>query len=225
MTTKRTLNTCILEKIVIKDEESKRARPQGHAQVPLMIKSVKFKIDWRCFVAGELFDFNEGVNLLVGDQGSGKSSLLTMFSWAIQENKELDKVASIHANRVELRMFDFERDNPRTRGYLKFAADVAMRYQSHGNCVLAVLGVMGEECERKKAFILDEPDMALSVRSIYKLIDIFRNTKHQVIAAVHNPLLIQAFPQVLSLEHRKWMPSGEFIESQKAERESCKTKP
>jgi predicted ATPase len=37
----------------------------------------------------------------------------------------------------------------------------------------------------------------------------------QVIATAHNPIVIAGFPEVYSLEHRRWMSSREFIESQK----------
>jgi predicted ATPase len=179
-----------------------------------MIKSIRFKADWRCFKEGDYFEFEPGVNLLVGDQGTGKSSILTLFRWATNQENELKRVADLQCEGlVELRIFDFERDNPRTRGYVKFAADVYMRYQSHGNCVLALLDVLEEQDDTRKCFILDEPDMALSIRSINKVVAKLQASKHQIIAAAHNPFLIRAFPQVLSVEHKHWMPSEEFIAS------------
>ena len=179
-----------------------------------MIKSMKFKVDWRCFKAGETFLFRPGVNLLVGDQGTGKSSLLTLFRWGLENNKEANRIVSVCADKSEFFMFDFEQDNPRTHHFIEFTTDALMRYVSHGNCVLALLNVLGKKCDAKKSFIMDEPDMALSVRSILKLVGILQATQHQVIAAVHNPFLIRAFPKVLSLEHKKWMLSKEFLDSQ-----------
>jgi len=179
-----------------------------------MIKSIRFKKDWRCFKEGDLFEFNPGVNLLVGDQGTGKSSLLSLFRTSLYNESDFRKLVDLKCDgTVELRLFDFERDNPRTRGYVKFAADVYMRYQSHGNCVLALFDVLDEQADTKKCFILDEPDMALSIRSINKITAKLRATNHQVIAAVHNPFLIHAFQQVLSVEHKRWMTSEEFIAS------------
>jgi predicted ATPase len=184
-----------------------------------MIESLQLKEDWRCFQKDELFEFRPGVNLLVGDQGSGKSSILTFFQWAISNleshKKTLEQLANIKCQSVELRFFDFEKQNPRTKSRIDHIADVALRWTSHGAAVLAIIDVLKEPSEKAKVFIMDEPDMALSVRSIHKIIITLQQTKHQVIAAVHNPFLIQAFPEVLSMEHRRWMPSEEFLESQK----------
>jgi predicted ATPase len=189
-----------------------------------MIKSVEFKVDWRTFKAGDRFEFTPGINLLVGDQGAGKSSLITLFKWALNDNKEFERIAHISVEgKIQLRLFDFEADNPRTRSYCQHAADVYMRFQAHGNCVLAILDVLGEEIDTVKAFVLDEPDMALSIRSINKLVGILKSTKHQVISSAHNPLLIQSFDNVLSIEHKKWMKSKEFIESQMTDGEEAQT--
>lgn len=59
--------------------------------------------------------------------------------------------------------------------------------------------------------------MALSVRSILALNDRFTQwalNGNQVIAAVHNPLVIEHSPVVLSLEHREWMSGADFIKTQ-----------
>lgn len=64
---------------------------------------------------------------------------------------------------------------------------------------------------------MDEPDMALSIRSIAKLVGKLRQAVQnncQVIAAVHNPLLINSFDEVFSVEHRRWMKSSQFVELQ-----------
>lgn len=60
--------------------------------------------------------------------------------------------------------------------------------------------------------------MALSPRSLYDLIhDLQTNVEKdsQVLLAVHNPEIIRAFPEVLSLEHGQWMSSEEFLDLQR----------
>jgi len=176
-----------------------------------MIRSISFEKDWRCFKPGDAFDFDPHVTLVVGDQGTGKSSMLSIFKDRIGKLGQYKDIATISATPTQVRIFDFERDNPRTKGHIEYFADVAMRFESHGNSILAILGLLEDRSKEQMTFILDEPDMALSIRSINKLVRILQDTHHQVIAAVHNPRLISAFPRVLSVEHRCWMSSDEFI--------------
>jgi predicted ATP-dependent endonuclease of OLD family len=44
-----------------------------------MLKSITFKQNFRCFKKGQSFQF-EALTLLVGDQGSGKSSILQLLA-------------------------------------------------------------------------------------------------------------------------------------------------
>ena len=62
--------------------------------------------------------------------------------------------------------------------------------------------------------LLDEPDMALSPRSAYALagaLDEAGKRGHQIIGAVHNPILIASQSEVFSLEHKRWMSSAKFL--------------
>ena len=67
---------------------------------------------------------------------------------------------------------------------------------------------------------MDEPDMALSIRSVNKLVKLFKlliRKQNHIICSVHNPILINGFNEVLSLEHKKWMLGSEFINSHNIE--------
>ncbi len=70
------------------------------------------------------------------------------------------------------------------------------------------------EAQGRTLLLLDEPDMALSIRSVHRLAALLQRAAddgHQVIAAVHNPIVIASQPRVLSLEDRTWMSSERFI--------------
>lgn len=175
-----------------------------------MLKSIKFKKDWRCFKAGDEFTFRP-LTLLVGDQGCGKSTILSLLSKAGE--RQTGEVIAVNADRIETRAFDYEKNNPRMSSYVSTILDVATRFNSHGEFVRALNDTMKEQ--KGVCWILDEPDSALSIRSAVALanaikIAVFQN-KCQVIASIHSPIVIQAFPEVYSLEHRAWMTSPDFI--------------
>lgn len=198
-----------------------------------MLATITFTEDWRCFKVGEAFAFSPGVNLLVGDQGSGKSSLMSAIRNGAIKLKRHDfdyrekKVATVMSDDKPCRSFkfDFEKDNFRTKSCFdsgSTAFHIQSMWKSHGEQNVAVLDNMAKS--QNSVIIMDEPDMALSLRSIYrlmKMLDTLADNGNQIIAAVHNPLLIEHFPLVLSLEHRAWIPSDMFIESQTKEPVKC----
>lgn len=198
-----------------------------------MLTAITFTEDWRCFKVDEAFAFSPGVNLLVGDQGCGKSSLMSAIRNGAIKLKRHDidyrkkKVATVMVDDKPCQSFkfDFEKDNFRTKPYFdsgSTAFHVQSMWKSHGEQNRAVLDNMADA--KDSVIIMDEPDMALSLRSIYRLIkmlDKMADAGNQIIMAVHNPLLIEHFPIVLSLEHRAWIPSDVFIESQTKEPVKC----
>jgi predicted ATPase len=178
-----------------------------------MLKSLTFTEDWRCFKEFDVFEFRPGVNLLVGDQGCGKSSLLETIKDA-GPTCTCDRAVVLAEGRCKSYFFDFEKGNPRTLSY--FADDIggqmAMRFSSHRQANMAL--IKGLDAAAECIVMVDEPDSALSIRSCMKLVAKLKSLEQrsaQVIAAVHSPIVIQAFDEVFSLEHRRWMPSSEFM--------------
>jgi predicted ATPase len=93
-----------------------------------------------------------------------------------------------------------------------------MMFSSHGESVKAIL--KGLDACTSGIVMLDEPDSSLSIRSCMKLVNRFKALEQrgvQVIAAVHNPVVIEAFECVFSLEHQLWMTGAEFISTHKGE--------
>ena len=69
--------------------------------------------------------------------------------------------------------------------------------------------------DKPTLLLIDEPDMALSIRSIYQLHQLLTEVPNQSICSAHNPLLIELVGEVLSVEHGRCMSSVEFIQSHK----------
>lgn len=192
---------------------------------PVYVASVSFTEAFRCFAAGDTVELRAGVNLVVGDQGTGKSSLLQ----ALVENAGSSPRRSAPPAKVtvgpaahrgvRVLSFDFERDNPRVASRLfddaRIHSQLASVYSSHGQSVLAVINEVAAAAG-DVVVVLDEPDMALSLRSAHRLAASLAAASQrgaQIVAAVHNPVVIASAAEVYSAEHRRWMPSAEFLAS------------
>jgi len=192
-----------------------------------MVTSVRFLQKFCCFEPGDTFEFRPGVNLLVGDQGCGKSSLMNAIRLSDRKNPVVEVVLGQRGAKVFA--FDFERDNPRMRsmsseGDLSYQMKAA--WGSHGESVKSILsgllpavqGQLRKHPDLTPLVLLDEPDIGLSIRSCYRVIGVLLKLEAlgaQILCAVHNPTVIEAFPQVLSLEDREWLASEVFIERQR----------
>jgi len=188
------------------------------------IKSLTFLKDFRCFKIYDKIDFKSGLNLIVGDQGTGKSTILGLIRKP--KNYQHDKIAFLEIPEpCSVGGFDFEKDNLRTQP--AFSNNIPMEFQiqsmfmSHGevNTFIHQSLTESKNAPKNAILILDEPDQALSIRSTWHLCKILEDAINknnlQVIAAVHNPIIITFAKKVYSVEHRKWMKSTDFIRSQK----------
>lgn len=179
-----------------------------------MLNSVTFKKNYRCFKKGDIFHFKP-FTVLVGDQGCGKSSLLKLIS---DTNKNvLEFELSNPSVETPTAYIDFERNPLRNTGYFSnngkvFQAQVGAMFISHGETVKTILDRLKEH-KKGTCILMDEPDMALSPRSIVRLYENMNSIKDkfQIICSIHNPWFIEMMENVLSLEHKCWVSSKDFL--------------
>ena len=180
-----------------------------------MLNKIEFVKDWRKFKAGETYTFNPGINFLVGDQGTGKSSLIEQVA---KPKRIADQgMANVYGD-GSLRYMNCEyrsHDNPyRKNGRgIYGATDYAELTSSHGEVIKAMIKTI-ERLPKNELVIIDEPETALSIRSQIWFLNHLKAQPHQFLIATHSPILMHGAKLVLSLEHKKWMKPQEFIESQ-----------
>jgi len=195
-----------------------------------MLKSVKFKKKYRCFKRGDLFEFRKGINLLVGDQGTGKSSLFGIIRELFLGKTDAKKLAKGEiVPPLQLLYYDFEKDNPRTQHYFDAGSvgfQLNSHFYSHGQTMNTILegfvplvkSVLKKNPKLMILVVFDEPDIGLSIRSCYKLIKILDQLvklKIQVLCSIHNPLVMESVSRVLDVERIKWVKPSTYIFSQK----------
>lgn len=196
----------------------------------IFFRKIKFNKDFRCFKSGDLFEFTEDINLIVGEQGCGKSSLF----YSIMNFNE-SGIGADYDPKSSYLFLDTEKMNPRLedsyKAHRKFSnwkdedkakADAAIdrlafdyNEKSHGQVMLPLL--LANKDAKNKTLFFDEPEAGLSIRSQYKVLEHFRKLakKNQLVIATHSPIFMKEIGKVLSLEHKKWMSADEFIELQK----------
>lgn len=202
-----------------------------------MIEVLLFKAAHRTFKKGDMIFFMEGINLLVGDQGCGKSTILQCLAalggvktsfWKKDRREDVQKYAQLLVSKPKaVFAHDYENDSARTSpsfdtmGQIPFHMAHAQMRMSHGQASNQLVGIIASM--KDSYVILDEPDSGMSCRSALALADAMKKAVEngcQVIASVHHPWLIEAFPSVYSVEAKDFMKSGDFLQSMREPRKT-----
>lgn len=182
-----------------------------------MITKIKFNKKIRSiFKRYDSFEIKP-LTILAGDNGSGKSTFLNEIVNKLKHPESKIITIEKDGNKMDSWMFmDFEKDNPRIRNYDGGVFAVFSHFRSHGETNMDVICNHLSEF-KNKLVLLDEPDQALSIRSIIRLksvIDKMIENGCQIIMAVHSETLMRLAGEVLNIECKKWMNFQEFIEFQ-----------
>lgn len=183
-----------------------------------MISEVKFRQDICCFKAGDTIPLRDGVNVVVGANGCGKSTFVELVrsrfaNRKVRENswRSLSFREDEAAKYITVKLgcyshiigYDFERDSGRGAPDLQFNKMELQVYEmnhSHGEASLKTMETLIMPLARTIAargeglsLWLDEPDANLSPRSAYNLVRCLHEIvgmNHQVIVTAHNPIVI-----------------------------------
>ncbi|MFA5071209.1 MAG: AAA family ATPase [Candidatus Pacearchaeota archaeon] len=186
-----------------------------------MLESATFLKDYRCFKEGFSLSFRKGINVLVGDQGTGKSSLLQLLGEPCkkEDRKEFLKIKT--SEKMSTAYFDTEKHNPRLRGpnpngtSEAYLAGIQMMWMSHGEVNNIVLSHLPKKTPA--LILVDEPDTALSPKSIVKLVGTYQDLSlkgYQFIVSIHNPLFMSLVGEVLDISTGKWIDAKKYLKKQ-----------
>lgn len=162
----------------------------------------------KLFNKGDTFELKKGVNILVGDNGCGKSTLIK-------------KLVKKYKNKLSIIHIDMEKANPTIskpepeKGFLngyspqEIMAQWMWAMESHGETREGVLAsILGYECD---LMILDEPEQGLSLRNQLKYLNKLKEMDRDMIIITHSKVFVENVGEVFDVEQMKWIESKEYL--------------
>lgn len=157
--------------------------------------------------------FRKGLNVIVGENGAGKSSMLGLICPGPYSNKEEKKLIELdYAPGSNFKFFDTEKNNPRIKSHIEHGFDAFSRFMSHGQAMLPMM----EASEEFKSILLvvDEPEAGISLSNQKKVLAAFNkaiSNDCQVIISTHSYVLINSIDKVFCMESKKWISSKTYL--------------
>jgi predicted ATPase len=178
------------------------------------------------FQKDAVFNFKPGVNIIVGENGSGKSSLISLIKNYIEHQSKYIEVDGDVTTENTI-FFDGEKDNPVVAipgmanpndsdtyvpllQHLMFAQE-----ESHGESMLPALDYILTQAKGGYTIFMDEPETALSLKNQISLANKFKMSAgeygNQLIISTHSLAIIQLFPSIFDMETRQWWKTGKYL--------------
>lgn len=186
-----------------------------------MLKSIVFKKNYRCFKKGLEVSFKKGINLICGEQGTGKSTLIDILFHTNENEKIINFYTDIDNELIKIYKHDFEKDNPRNKHKIESMYDIAIIFHSHGEVNLKIFETLKNKLnEDKYLFLIDEPETALSPCSCLKIVNLLKDLEssgHQIICVTHSPIIMLSFNILYSMNENNWIEPKKYLKNQLGE--------
>jgi len=185
-----------------------------------LISELELKIKYRG-IKPFTIKFKEGINLIVGENGIGKSSIISLLYEYSINKKEFKEIISIKKegyNYVSLKFFDTEKMNPRvidSQSSKNYNFNIMSKFKSHGESILPLIRACKDF--NNTIIVIDEPESGISLSNQKKIAEIFRKNSeennNQFIIVTHSYPLIKSVEEVFCMDGKKgWVKSERYLE-------------
>lgn len=156
--------------------------------------------------------FQNQLTVIVGENGSGKSSFFSLLTNSIYQ--KLIKIE--HAPGISYHFFDTEKHNPRIKNGIEYSVnaefDLVCRFCSHGEALMPIL--KGMKSFQSKLILVDEPESGISLTNQRELLKTFNaaiSNNCQIIISTHSYYLIKNVQNIFNMNSKKWETSKKFL--------------
>ena len=163
------------------------------------------------YKAGSEFQLLNGINLLVGDNGCGKSTLIRKFIKANIDNFKGLKIINVDMEKANPKISKPDPEKGTTYNMQEIQNIFMWSAESHGETREGVLlSILQYDFD---LLILDEPEQGLSLRNQLKYLNILKEKIKPIIISTHSKVFIENVEEVFDVETMQWVNSKEYLES------------
>jgi len=163
------------------------------------------------FKKSSSFESKSGLNLLVGNNGCGKSMLINLL---LKENVEYLKGKTIIKIDLESANPNISTPDPET-GITYSVQEICNKFmwnvESHGETREGVLkSILSLKFD---LLILDEPEQGLSLKNQKKYLEELKKLNKDIIIVTHSKVFIENIEEVFDVENMEWVESKKYLEN------------
>jgi energy-coupling factor transporter ATP-binding protein EcfA2 len=164
----------------------------------------------KLFSKGQNISIKKGINILVGDNGCGKSQLIHILK---KTGLFSDKTIHVDMEKANPTISRPDPENGPLHGYTIDEINTQFMWaaESHGETREGVLlSVISLDFDM---LILDEPEQGLSLKNQKKYINALKALGKDVIIITHSKVFIEEVEEVFDVEKMEWINSKEYLKN------------